>query len=202
MTQDQSAQKTAAKDIGYFWVLFSAVVGAPSLLVILESVFVQHRLVEALQWIPDGWNGVTAVLGAIVEPLAKPLIDALNEQFSLDLTLDPLWRPLFALYLTTLTSFIRGLPRDREDSALKDFGTRIAVFLLMGFFGLFAVLGAGLRSSWSSWDVVGMIACMTALGLFFALTPLRRVGLLMVGGIVAAGIILTADFVVKAFGVS
>lgn len=87
----------AIKDLGWFSWLFAIVVAGPSILSILQAVFVEHRLIAAFQWIVDGYNAIVSVLGAVIEPLVQPLINWLNEQLDWRLTLHPFWRPAFVL---------------------------------------------------------------------------------------------------------
>jgi hypothetical protein len=101
MTDEAKPEKLtlaeALKDLGWFPLAFAVVVGGPSVLTILQELFVNHKLVPALQWIVDGYQRIMAALGAVVEPWVQPAIDWVNARFGWQLVLDPVWRPLFAL---------------------------------------------------------------------------------------------------------
>src|SRR5215467_2009351 len=56
------------KDLIWFPTLFAAVVGAPSLLSLLEMVR-DYRLSGAFQWIVDGYHRITTVMAHAIEPL-------------------------------------------------------------------------------------------------------------------------------------
>jgi len=96
-------------DLGWFSWIFALVVAGPSVLSILQAVFVDHRLIAAFQWIVDGYNGILAVLGAIFEPLITPAIELLNRAFDWDLTLRPHWRPLMVLCAMATIGHARAL---------------------------------------------------------------------------------------------
>jgi hypothetical protein len=89
----------ALKDFGFFYALFVFLVSGPSWLSLLQMVFIEHRLVDALQWIVDGYNQIVGVLGAVIEPLLQPAINWLNGAFDWRLVLMPHWRPLALLSL-------------------------------------------------------------------------------------------------------
>jgi hypothetical protein len=84
------------KNLGWFPLLFATVVGAPSILSILEMAL-DFRLVGSFQWIVDGYNQLTAIMARLVEPLVLPVIAWINELFGWRLKLYPHWRPMFLL---------------------------------------------------------------------------------------------------------
>lgn len=88
------------------------IVGGPSILAILETVFVDHQLVPALQWIMDGYNRLMAVLSAVAEPLIQSAIEWLAAQLNWHLSLAPVWRPLFALGMVVVLGDSRTRLRD------------------------------------------------------------------------------------------
>jgi hypothetical protein len=87
----------ALNDLGFFYTLFNTLVSGPSVLSLLQMVFIDYRFVEALQWIVDGYNDITAVIGSVIEPLVAPAIAWINALFDWRLDLQPHWRPLFLL---------------------------------------------------------------------------------------------------------
>lgn len=252
----------ALKDLGWLPLAFTVIVGAPSILAILESVFVNHQLAPALQWIVDGYNRVMAVVGAVVEPLVQPAIDWVNARLNWSLTLDPVWRPAFALGMVFALAYMRtGLREGSVGDAL------VSAALTLGF--LTAALLTGLLAAGPGWLAQGAVAAVPVamcglvlaaldassgdwrsardaavffgglavfsfaisaglsfvpglaqgggllvwgglialFGVGFALLGLSkgnrvstRVGLTMLGGFVAAGLILVADWGLKALG--
>jgi hypothetical protein len=53
--------RAALRDFGWFYGLFALAVSAPSLLSLLQAIL-DHRLVDALQWIVDGYDRNAAAL--------------------------------------------------------------------------------------------------------------------------------------------
>lgn len=157
MTDETQPEKLtlgdALKDLGWIPILFAVFVGGPSLLAIIESVVVDHQLVPALQWLVDGYQRVMTLVGAIVDPLVQPIIDWLNQRFGWHLTLDPVWRPVFALSMITFIALLRT----------GEFGATIQEVLISLSFpaGLFAAaLCVGLLMRENSWVAQGAIAAL------------------------------------------
>lgn len=130
----------AARDFGWFFGLFTALVGAPSILSIHQFIFIDFRLARLFQWIVDGYNSLLVLFSALVEPLFAPVIVWLNDLFDWNLSLHPHWRPLFLLSTILTLSTARMLWR--HHSRVEGF----AYGLLGCFGGLFASLAAGLLS--------------------------------------------------------
>jgi hypothetical protein len=122
--------RDALDDLGWFYATFSSVVGGPSILSLLQMVF-DHRLVEALQWIVDGYNQITATLAVWVEPAFAPLIAWVNETFDWELTLHAHWRPLFLLGMVMVVGRARGFFRDAPAEAVV-VGATTALGALLG----------------------------------------------------------------------
>jgi hypothetical protein len=153
----------ALKDLGWFPLLFSVVVGGPSILSILQQVFVDQLLIAGLQWIVDGYNGIMAVLAAFVEPPIGYIVEWINQQLSWNLELRPIWRPLFTLsmvFVVVATRWfvrIQGLKYAIKYSAVMTFGT------LLGTLGPALVPVRGFVSA-------GMTAAVPILAIFVAST--------------------------------
>src|SRR5262249_38676695 len=105
-TEELSFQD-AIKDIGRFPALYSAVVGAPSKLAIIQAIIKQWRLTPAFQWIVDGYSSITAQLGSYVEPFILPAIAWIHSVLHWPLVLYPHLRPVFLL----LSIFIVAVAR-------------------------------------------------------------------------------------------
>ena len=143
--------KEAYDDIRWAWVTFVSLINAPSILSLLQMIF-EHRLIDALQWIVDGYNDIVGQLGAIVEPLVRPFLAWLNARFDWSLELYPHWRPLFLLLAVMASSGIRNAWR---------FGARaVAITHGLGVIGgaLVGALAAGLLPLDGSWWSQGLAA--------------------------------------------
>lgn len=62
----------------------------------------------AFQWIIGGYHKLTALKGSIIEPVIAPAIAWVKSVFDWHLVLDPIWRPLFLLFLTSLIAAARS----------------------------------------------------------------------------------------------
>jgi len=151
-------QEQGLKDFRWFPLIFSALVGGPSILSIVQQVFVEHQLIGLLQWIVDGYNDLMSLLGVVLEPLFAPFIRRLNDQNDWDLHLYPHWRPLFALSMVLVMSLVRS-----ERQAGKA-GSGYLVLLAFGFPALIGSLMAGLCPISGGWWVQG-VSSLLAFGL-------------------------------------
>lgn len=120
------------KDFGFFSMLFAVAVSGPSVLSLLQAVFVEHRLVDALQWIVDGYDNIAGVLGAIAEPLIRPMIAWFNEQFGWSLVLQPHWRPLFVLAMVLVIGLLRTVFGDSGVAMLIWYATVLTISAAAG----------------------------------------------------------------------
>ncbi|MEZ5955899.1 MAG: hypothetical protein R3C27_01620 [Hyphomonadaceae bacterium] len=148
------------KDLGWFFWTFALVVAGPSVLSIMQAVFVEHQLIAALQWIVDGYNGIFEVLGSVFEPLVQPLIDWVNAKLRLALELQPHWKPLFVL-VTMLTGTIVRLSLTAKSNFITLFSMTMATIgTLVG------AIVAGLAPLTGGWWVQGLAAAAPIAGLF------------------------------------
>lgn len=123
---------TVLADLGWFSWLFAIVVAGPSVLSILQSVFVDHRLIAALQWIVDGYNTILAVLGGIFEPLVQPVVDWVNRWLGWNLHIQPYWRPLMVLCAMATVGHARALWAAGRRSFAVWFGVSATASALLG----------------------------------------------------------------------
>jgi hypothetical protein len=112
--RDKLSLREALDDVGWFWLTFASAVGAPSILALLQMVFVEHRLIDALQWIVDGYNDILARLSREVEPFLRAALDWLGSLFSVRFDLQPHWRPVFILAMLLPTSIGRTMWSDEK----------------------------------------------------------------------------------------
>lgn len=122
--------RTALKDLGFFYALFTLIVSGPSVLSLLQTVFVEHRLADALQWIVEGYDGIAAVVGGALEPVLGPAVAWLERVSGWDLVLQPYWRPLFVL----LSMFVIGWTRTAWRAGAH---VSAAAFFVLGIVGAF-----------------------------------------------------------------
>lgn len=78
--------------------IFAAIVGAPSILLLLEIVL-ERDVLLLLHWIVDSYERLMTVLTALTSWFVVPLTLTINAIFSADLHLGEQWRPFFVLLL-------------------------------------------------------------------------------------------------------
>lgn len=187
--------RAALHDLGFFYGLFTVIVSGPSVLSLLQMVFVEHRLNDALQWIVDGYNDISAVVAGVIEPLFAPLIAWLSDALGWRLELQAYWRPLFIL----ATMFVIGWTRTAWRS-----GHRVSAvaFLFSGVAGaMIGAVAAGLvPASAEARAVQGLVAAapLLAVGVGVA-APLAAMEGSREKGKLALG---TGIFVLVAIGVA
>jgi hypothetical protein len=184
----------ALEDFGWFALVFTMVVGGTSVLALLETVFVEHRLIALFQWIVDGYDRIATVVGAMVEPLLQPVVDWLNAQFDLRLELAPHWRPLFILGMVLVV----GLARTAWRAGHKQ--DAILALLVIGAGALVGAVVSGLMPLAGGWWAQGLAAAAPTMALFTFFgaaaalsggdpadrTPLRMAALfIVIAGVVA-----------------
>lgn len=150
----------AIRALGWLPALFTTVVGAPSVLAILEMTIDGFRLSSAFQWIVDGYHRLTAIMSRLVEPLVAPAIEWLSNWIKVELTLHEHWRPIFLIGLLVATGFMRN-------EWIK--GRRINTFIaggVMAFGILFGSIVAGLVPLNGGWWAQGLIAALPIVGLW------------------------------------
>lgn len=131
------------------------------MLALLQMVFVEHRLIDALQWIVDGYKGIAAVVGAVLEPALAAALRFLNAVFDWRLVLHEHWKLLFLLTAVIATAGAREAWRERKQYSGH-------VFALAGL-ALGALVGAavaGLAPLDGRWWMQGL-AAVAPLGLAF-----------------------------------
>lgn len=153
---------SAIGSIGWYPIVFAVVVSGPSVLSLLQSLFVDHELVPALQWIVDGYDGIMDVVAALAGPLLGLVVVAVNSLFGLELALGDHWRPLFALMTAFSFAFVRAHRRDNQTALAV--GT--AISSLVG--ALVGAAIAGMMPLRGGWWVDGLTAAIPASVLLFS----------------------------------
>lgn len=159
------------KDVGWFPMALIGLGGFSTLAIIEQGVLGEPlQLVQVLQWPLDGFHRLMRLLSAGVEPLILPALRWLNAQLSWSLTLNPIWRPLFALGMVFALGFARASWQE---------GDRGKAFYLGLAFGGGAFIGAaiaGLAPAEAGWAAQGLRAGAPIAGLFalFFLTLAAR----------------------------
>lgn len=150
-------------ELGWFSLLFALLVGGPSVLALLQSVVVEHRLVDGLQWIVDGYNGIISVVGALFEPLLMPVVRWIGSLLRIDLQLHPHWRPLFVLVMVFFVSLARAWWNSKAPWQATFF------ILSGGLGGLVGSVVAGLFPLNASWWAQGAAAGLPILCAVFVI---------------------------------
>lgn len=163
MTTDGQTRLTfgeALKEFGWFALLFTTVIGGASVLALLESVFVDHRLVALFQWIVDGYSRITTVVGAVFEPLFQPVVAWINGQLHLQLHLAPHWRPLFILGMVLVMGLARMAARAGE------VWEAFLAVIVIGAGALIGSLISGLMPQDAIWWSQGLGAAVPTIAIF------------------------------------
>lgn len=144
--------REAIADLGFFSWLFALIVAGPSILSLFQSVFIDHRLIDALQWIVTGYDRVAAVLGAMFEPLVQPIIDWISARLNWDIDLHPHWRPIFILAMMILVAEARSALRE------NDFWRALREVTIGGAGALTGALIAGTIPTDAAWWMQALMA--------------------------------------------
>ncbi|MAK60146.1 MAG: hypothetical protein CMK09_04130 [Ponticaulis sp.] len=150
----------AIRDLGFIFWLFTFVIGAPSILSLIQTVFVDFRFVDLLQWIIDGYSQLLDTLASVLEPIAIALFRQMKSLFGFDLSLRPHWQPLFIVLSIFISANTRSLWND---------GYRETTFLFAFFMVIAALLGswiAGVIPSNAVWWMQGLAAAAPTFLLF------------------------------------
>jgi hypothetical protein len=140
------------KDLRWLWGLFGSLVGGPSILSLLQAIFVSHRLTPVLQELLDAYNRLLALIAVQIEPSILLAVDWITQRWDLSLALQTHWRAIFALSLMTVVADIRS-------------NWNAGVYLRMLIYGTLGLLGAlagcviaGLTPLDHGWWAHGLIA--------------------------------------------
>lgn len=173
MAREKINLSTAATELGWFSTIFSWAISAPSALSILQAIFVERRLVHALQWIPDGYNAIIGILAGMVEPVLAPPIAWIGHTLDWQLSIQPVWRPLFLLSMIFVAGWARTSWRD---------GEKIVGILVVLVGGVFVALSSVLASAvpvnggWLQQGVVAAVLSATvwiSLGIVHAMRDVK-----------------------------
>jgi hypothetical protein len=150
----------ALREFGWFALVFTMVVGGTSVLALLETVFVEHKLIAVFQWIVDGYNRIATLVGAMIEPLLQPLVDWLSAQLRIRLELSPHWRPLFILGMVLVVGLARTAWRvgHKQDAVLA--------IVIIGAGALVGAVVSGLMPTDGGWWTQGLGAAVPTMALF------------------------------------
>ncbi|MEM6535988.1 MAG: hypothetical protein AAF613_10145 [Pseudomonadota bacterium] len=168
LLEDEHAERLtllqAAKDLGFVFWLFTAFIGAPSIVSLMQTVFIDFQLSSLFQWVVDGYRQLLGVIASVLNPVANVLLNSFNGLLNLELTLQDHWQPLFVV----LTLFISANTRSLWDDGYKKpaivFVATMAVFTLLGAWI------AGLIQPDAVWWLQGLAAGMPVLCLFMGMT--------------------------------
>jgi hypothetical protein len=99
----------AFSDIKWVPFMVTMIIGAPSLLSLLQMVARGFRLIDAFQWIIDGYNAMTGVLSVFIEPLLAPALNWFDFHFGWKIVLHPHWKPIFLILMVFSLPYARLL---------------------------------------------------------------------------------------------
>lgn len=162
--------KRRLDDIGAVPATLGGVIGAPSILSLLQSTYEARDLSAPFQTIVDGYNQGVASAAGIIEPALTPLVAWIGRLFGWDVGLHPHWRHLFVLCMIYLLAQIRI--RRTEKGGLRNW-TDLPVEML---FALIGCLAAGIISPKGGWWAQGLIAAWPLSMLWFGQASANIVG--------------------------
>lgn len=142
------------KSIGYFPLLYIFVVGAPSILLIAETVFLQYRLVDSLHWIVEGWERLNLLMARLLIPLTEPLVSFINS-FGFQFELSSHWQSVFWLSMLPVISVTRAMLTDSEE--LREHLPPLMVYVVFGVPLAFCAFFSGLVPPENDWRAQGLI---------------------------------------------
>lgn len=162
--------KRRLDDIGAVPATLGGVIGAPSILSLLQSAYEAKALSAPFQAIVDGYNQGIASAAAIIEPALAPLVTGVGRVFGWDLDLHTHWRHLFVLCTIYLLAQIRI--RRTEKGGLKNWADLLVEML----FALIGCLAAGTISPKGGWWAQGLIAAWPLSMIWFGQAAVHIVG--------------------------
>lgn len=162
-----------------------------------KAVFNDLTLITPFQIVLNGYHRITALVGAIFEPAIRPIVDWANSRFNWHLCLQSHWRPLFMLSMVATTPHSRALWREglRRDAIFFGVATTLLAIIWSALLGVLPThLSDGVVVASSALEVaIGAAALLVIGGFYF-----RRIALNVLGGFIAAGLILLSNWVVIA----
>jgi hypothetical protein len=144
--------KKRLDDIGAVPATLGGLIGAPSILSLLQSTYEARDLSTPLQAVVDSYNQSIASVAAIIEPALTPLVTWVGRLFGWEVDLHAHWRHLFVLCMIYLFAQLRI--RRTEKGGLRNW-TDLPLGML---FALVGCLAAGMISPKGGWWAQGLIA--------------------------------------------
>jgi len=204
----------ALQDLGWFPFLLAGIGGLSIIDLLEKAVFEGLSLITPFEILLEGYRRVVAVIAAIVWPPVDAVLSWLNELFNWDLYLHWLWEPVFVLGMVLTFAWFRRWWRKgtRVEAALRFCIytlTNLVVALAFGLIGPFGDLnldfiGIGLHVY--SLIVVFFMLGNVALGWQLIRGGLDereadniKQGLAVLGGLIAAALLLLANWIVLMF---
>jgi hypothetical protein len=99
--------KKRLDDIGAVPATLGGLIGAPSILSLLQSTYEARDLSTPLQAVVDSYNQSIASAAAIIEPALTPLVTWVGRLFGWEVDLHAHWRHLFVLCMIYLFAQLR-----------------------------------------------------------------------------------------------
>lgn len=152
------------KDLSFVSWLFAAIVGAPSILSLVQIVFIEYRPTELLQWILDGYEDLLDVLTGFLAPLAAVVIDLVRDWLEVPLVLQDHWQSLFVLLSIFISANTRSLLDDNYPKTASVFLPIMIIAVLAGSWA------AGVIPADGVWWLQGLAVGLPVLILFLGMT--------------------------------
>lgn len=170
-----TAFRSAWGDLTYFWWLLGVLAGTPSIISIIQMVYVEGQLIAPIQSVMDAYTQTLEVLGAVAEPWIHPFLTWIGGLFGWDLTLHPHWRPIFVLMMVYAISYARGVLRDDLHPINTSAGLLMVPCVAIG------TILAGSVPLEPHWLNQGLITLLATLGIMVAWKLAHLIGFAMAG---------------------
>jgi hypothetical protein len=198
----------AIKDIGWFPMTYSAVVGGPTILAIAQTAFKEWRLTPAFQWIVEGYHRLTALMTSYIEPYIVAVFSWIGSVLGVHWSLTPMWQPFILLYSIMLVAISRawwGSVVSRDLPELLDAALFVAVVLIVGLANAFLlvstfviiIVGIGIEPEVGILASAAMILAFGVIHLFKRDPFAIRLGFNLLGGFFTTAMIVGADQLLK-----
>lgn len=188
------AEKERWKLLLWWPTVFSALVGAPSILQTLQKDLSWYSLSYPFKWLTDGYQEIEAVVETLLLPLLLNGIGFIEKWTGLSFTLQASWKTHFIVFMLIFGAYTRWLVLGIEDVLQKEYPSLFARcflrsvnyllgFIYFGFSSLISTLSVALLPTSDAWwaqlsfSVIAITSFLLALKLLHFLKPVGRLAL-------------------------